>query len=86
MEPEAQAFLTWIVVLAALSLALMGAFAFAEHRYAMLRTLSTKVLDSALTYALLFRVAAWALDPERDAARSSGAVRSCSARTAASSW
>jgi hypothetical protein len=64
---EARTFLTWIVLLAAAALTVLGglAIALAEHRYAMVRTLSTRVVISALTYALLFRVAAWALDPQR---------------------
>lgn len=64
---EARGFLTWVVFLAAAALAVTGAAAIAlsEHRYAMVRTLSTRVVLSAFTYALLFRVAAWALDPDR---------------------
>ena len=64
---EARTFLTWIVLLAAAALTVLGglAIALAEHRYGMVRTLSTRVVISALTYALLFRVAAWALDPQR---------------------
>ena len=64
---EARTLLTWVVFVAALALLAFGALALmlAEARYAMLRTLSTRVVLSALTYALLFRVAAWALDPDR---------------------
>jgi hypothetical protein len=64
---EARSFLTWVVLVAAFALAILGAAALllAERRYAMLRTLSTRVVLSALTYALLFRVASWALDPDR---------------------
>lgn len=64
---EAQSVLTWVVLVAALSLVVLGSMALvlSEYRYAMLRTLSTRVVLSAMTYALLFRVAAWALDPDR---------------------
>lgn len=64
---EARSVLTWVVLVAALSLVVLGSMALvlSEYRYAMLRTLSTRVVLSAMTYALLFRVAAWALDPDR---------------------
>jgi len=56
-----------VVLVAALSLVILGstALVLSEYRYAMLRTLSTRVVLAAMTYALLFRVAAWALDPDR---------------------
>lgn len=64
---EARSLLTWVVLVAALSLIVLGttALVLSEYRYAMLRTLSIRVVLSAMTYALLFRVAAWALDPDR---------------------
>lgn len=64
---EARSLLTWVVLVAALSLVILGstALVLSEYRYAMLRTLSTRVVLAAMTYALLFRVAAWALDPDR---------------------
>jgi hypothetical protein len=64
---DARTLLTWIVVLAAGGLLVTGALAvmLSERRYAMVRTLAIRVVISALTYALFFRVAAWALDPER---------------------
>ena len=64
---DARVILTQVVVLAALALAALAttAVVLAEQRYAMVRTLGTRVVISAVTYALLFRVAAWALDPDR---------------------
>jgi len=64
---EARSLLTWVVLIAAIALVVLGTIALmlSEYRYAMLRTLSTRVVLSAVTYALLFRVAAWALDPDR---------------------
>ena len=64
---DARAVLTQVVLLAGIALALLGSLAIAlsERRYAMVRTLATRVLLAALTYALLFRVASWALDPDR---------------------
>ena len=64
---EARAVLTRVVVIAAIALILSAglALALADRRYAMLRTLATRVLLSATTYALLFQVAAWALDPDQ---------------------
>ena len=64
---EARTLLTWVVLVAAGALIVFGSLALmlSEYRFAMLRTLSTRILLSALTYALLFRVGAWALDPDR---------------------
>jgi hypothetical protein len=42
-----------------------AAVALAERRYAMVRTLSSRVLLSALSFAVLFKLGSWALDPER---------------------
>jgi hypothetical protein len=63
----ARTFLTKVVMLAAFLLVGLGALAvmLSDRRYAMVRTLSTRVVISALTYALMFRVASWALDPNR---------------------
>jgi hypothetical protein len=63
----ARTFLTKVVMLAAFLLIGFGALAvmLSDRRYAMVRTLSTRVVISALTYALMFRVASWALDPNR---------------------
>jgi len=64
---EARTFLTKVVMLAAFLLFITGALAvvLSEKRYAMVRSLSTRVVISALSYALMFRVAAWALDPSK---------------------
>ena len=64
---DARSFLTRVVVLASFMLAVTGSLAIvlSETRYAMVRTLGVRVLLSAVTYALLFRVGSWALDPER---------------------
>ena len=64
---DARTLLTWVVVVAAAGLLVTGAMAVAlsETRYAMVRSLATRVVISALTYALFFRAAAWALDPQR---------------------
>lgn len=63
----ARTFLTKVVMLSAFLLFGLGVLAvmLSDRRYAMVRTLSTRVVISALTYALMFRVASWALDPNR---------------------
>jgi hypothetical protein len=64
---DANALLTNVVLLAAAILLAAGAAAItlSEKRYAMLRTLSLRFLLSAMSYAIVFRLAAWALDPSR---------------------
>ena len=64
---ETRTFLSVVVVIAAAAMVVtaMLAVALSDRRYAMVRTLSVRVLISAMTYALLFRVGAWALDPQR---------------------
>lgn len=64
---EAHGFLTLIVLLAGSAMVVAGtvAVALAERPYAMVRTLGTRVVVSAFTYAILFRVGSWALDPQR---------------------
>jgi hypothetical protein len=64
---EARAFVTRAVLLA---LAIMlasgaGVVALSEERFATLRTLATRVLLSALSFALFFRIGGWVLDPSR---------------------
>lgn len=64
---EARSFVTQAVLLA---LAIMlasgtGAVLLADERYAMLRTLAVRVLLSALSFAVFFRIGGWALDPSR---------------------
>ncbi|MEZ5174954.1 MAG: hypothetical protein R2823_01955 [Acidimicrobiia bacterium] len=62
---DARALVTRVVVLALLVMVASGglAVALAEERFAMVRTLSIRVLLSALSFAVLFRLGAWALDP-----------------------
>ncbi len=62
---DARALVSRVVVLAFLMMMLSGAAALvlAKQRFVMLRTLSLRVLLSALSFAVLFRVGAWALDP-----------------------
>lgn len=62
---DARTFVTRVVVLAFLTMMLSGAAALmiAKQRFVMLRTLSLRVLLSALSFAVLFRLGAWALDP-----------------------
>lgn len=64
---QARTILTRVVALAAAILLVSGvtALALAERRYLMLRHLGVRVLISAATFAVLFRVGAWALDPKR---------------------
>lgn len=62
---DARALVSRVVVLAFLTMMLSGAAALAisKQRFVMLRTLSLRVFLSALSFAVLFRLGAWALDP-----------------------
>jgi hypothetical protein len=64
---DAKALVSRVVLfaLASMVLSATAAVALAERRYAMVRTLSSRVLLSALSFAVLFKVGSWALDPER---------------------
>lgn len=64
---DARALVSRVVVFALLTMILAGAsaIALAERRYAMVRTLSIRVLLSALSFSVLFRLGSWALDPAR---------------------
>jgi hypothetical protein len=64
---DAQALLTNVVLLAAAALLTSAgaAIALSDKRYAMLRTLSLRFVLSAMSYAIVFRTASWALDPSR---------------------
>ncbi len=64
---DARVFLTQVVLVALALLLATGVLAMylAEERFAMLRTLSTRVVLSAVSYAVIFRLASWALDPGR---------------------
>ena len=62
---DARAVLSVIVVLALFALVLTGASAIwlSSSRLAMVRTLATRVVLSALSFTVLFRTGAWVLDP-----------------------
>ncbi|MDA2979240.1 MAG: hypothetical protein O3B42_05690 [Actinomycetota bacterium] len=62
----ARTFLSQVVVFAffAMMASAAAALALSDERYAMLRTLSIRVLLSSLSFAVLFRLGAWALDPD----------------------
>ena len=64
---DARSVLSLIVFLAALTLVVTGASAIwlSPDRLAMVRTLATRMVLSALSFAVLFRVGSWALDPNR---------------------
>jgi len=75
---QARAVLTTGVLIAAAMLALAGALAIAvsEERWAMTRSLATRIAFSALSFSVLFRIGGWALDPDggRSPLRRSGAI------------
>jgi hypothetical protein len=62
---DARAVLSLIVVLSALILQATGSFAvwLSKDSLAMIRTLATRIVLSALSFAVLFRVGSWSLDP-----------------------
>ena len=64
---DARVFLTQVVLAALAALLITGSLAvyLSEERFAMVRTLSTRVVMSALSYAVIFQLASWALDPSR---------------------
>lgn len=64
---DARSLLSVIVVLAALVVLFTGSSAviLSTDRPAMVRTLATRIVLSALSFAVLFRAGAWVLDPER---------------------
>jgi hypothetical protein len=64
---NARALLSLIVVISAAILAVTGSIAvwLSEDRLAMIRTLATSIALSGLSFAVLFRVGSWALDPDR---------------------
>ncbi len=75
---QARAVLTTGVLIAAAMLALAGALAVAvsEERWPMVRSLATRIAFSAMSFAVLFRLGGWALDPDggRSPLRRSGAI------------
>lgn len=54
-----------VVALSIMMLAGAAAVSLSEEKFAMVRTLGIRVLLSALSFALFFRLGGWALDPER---------------------
>ena len=75
---QARTVLTLGVVIAAIILLVAGvsAVALAEDRLPMVRSLSTRISFSALSFAALFRIGGWALDPDggRSPLRRSGSI------------
>ena len=63
---DARSLLSLVVVLASLTLMTTGVLAvwLSESRLAMMRSLATRLAFSALSFAVLFRVGSWALDPD----------------------
>ncbi len=75
---QARGVLTRGVVFAAFMLIVAGSVAvvLAEDRWPMVRSLATRVSFSALSFAALFRIGGWALDPDggRSPLRRSGSI------------
>jgi|GEM_PF-835948 len=63
---EARTMLSRVVVLSLVMMVISGiaALILAEENYAMLRTLAIRVALSAVSFAVLFRLGSWALDPD----------------------
>jgi hypothetical protein len=64
---EARSLVSTAVVVALFIMLVSGAAAIAlsDEKYAMVRTLGIRVLLSAVSFSIFFRVGGWALDPER---------------------
>jgi len=64
---DARVFLSQVILVALAAALLTATIAvyLSEERFAMVRTLATRVVMSALSYAVIFRLASWALDPTR---------------------
>ncbi len=75
---QARVVFTRGVLVAAILLVVAGitAVALAEDRWPMVRSLATRVSFSALSFAALFRIGGWALDPDggRSPLRRSGSI------------
>jgi hypothetical protein len=75
---QARGVLTRGVVIAAVMLTVAGvaAVSLSEERWPMVRSLATRVSFSALSFAALFRIGGWALDPDggRSPLRRSGSI------------
>lgn len=72
---DAKAILSLIVVLSAATLLVSGSSALwlSSDRLVIVRALATRVVLSALSFAILFRVGSWALDPQRGGSPIAGA-------------
>ena len=64
---EARSLVSTAVVVALFVMLVSGtaAIALSEEKYAMVRTLGIRVLLSAVSFSIFFRLGGWALDPER---------------------
>ena len=64
---DVRSIVSLIVVVAGITLLLTGSSAvwLSEDRLAMMRKLATRILISALSFAVLFQFGSWALDPKR---------------------
>jgi len=64
---DARSLLSLVVALAAIAMGVAGVIAvgLSESRLAMVRLLATRTVLSALSFAVLFRIGSWALDPDR---------------------
>jgi hypothetical protein len=75
---QARAVLTTGVLIAAALLVVAGMLAgvVSEDRWSMVRSLATRIVFSALSFATLFRLGGWALDPDggRSPLRRSGSI------------
>jgi len=75
---NARAFLTQVLVIALAAMLTLGVVAvyLADRRFAMVRSLGTRFLIATASYALILRVASWALDPQqgRSSVAGGGAV------------
>jgi len=73
---DARLFLTQVVVMSLLALIVAGSLAvlLAQERFSMVRHLATRVAVAALSYAVVLRLAGWALDPSRGRSPVAGAT------------
>lgn len=64
---DARSLLSLVVALAAIAMGVTGAIAvgLSEARLVTVRLLATRTVLSALSFAVLFRIGSWALDPDR---------------------
>ncbi len=71
---DARMLLSLIVVLAAITLVTTGSAAvwLSDDHLAMARTLATRILLSAISFAVLFRIGSWVLDPQGGASPVAG--------------